>query len=276
MFPSNQPVEVKIYENGDVEYLTPLQDLEVSAYASDTQLGKNADLAEYRDWYLGKLRQQALDKAKYARIGFAPLTQRASDTALIDGDELKDLQRQFGDTIQSRHDSGFYGMYPHVESMDSALYRRLDNPMSGFSCINSQTNYYAPRFADMNNIHFENTHYGFIPISLDSIMGGDIVQLVRPWRAGSEAQRPFHAVMFDSYDDKGDVKVWDQHGSIVDVVPELTTYQHRSQDIPGEHWYRAKSAYRFVGDQQTEEDVIQAYRAYRERNKAKDQLDSRP
>ena len=24
MFPSNQPVEVKIYENGDVEYLTPL------------------------------------------------------------------------------------------------------------------------------------------------------------------------------------------------------------------------------------------------------------
>lgn len=59
------------------------------AYASDSQLGKNASYEQYHEWYLGKLRREAFEKAQYARAGFAPLTTPASDSAIIEGDSLK-------------------------------------------------------------------------------------------------------------------------------------------------------------------------------------------
>ncbi len=267
MFPKNQPVQVEVYNNGDIEYLTPLQEVNVEAFASDYQLGQNADYNQYRDWYLGNLRKQALEKAQYARAGVAPLTSEADDTDIIEGDELKDMRREFGDTIQYRHNDGFYEMHPSVLDLDSMLYKRMNKPMSGFSCINSNTSYYGSRFADMNNMHFEQVHRGFASISLDSVKPGDIVQLRRPWKAGEEGFRPFHAVMFEGFDKNGDIQTWDQHGAIDLVVPERETYLFKSQDNPNYLIPRAKTAYRFIGDSQTDTEIKKAYQAYKVRNK---------
>ena len=246
--------------------MTPLQEVNVEAFTSDFQLGKNADFAQYHKWYLNNLRKQASDKAQYARVGFAPLTTEADDTAIIDGIELKSEQRDFGDTIQRRHDNGFYERHPSVLGLDSILFKRMNSPMSGFSCINSNTNYYGSRFADMNNMHFENVHKGFVPIPLDSLKKGDIVQLRRPWKVGEEGYRPYHAVMFDSFDDNGDINTWDQHGAIGSVVPDYSTFLYKSPDNPNYLIPRVKSAYRFIGDSQTETEIKEAYKAYKKRN----------
>lgn len=270
MFPQGTPVQVELFDNGDIEYVTPLQEVEVIGYASDSQLGKNADYSQYHDWYLDKLREEAHEKAQYARVGFAPLTTPASDSAIIDGDSLKYKQRQFGDTIQKRLDTGFYANHPAVWEMDSLLFKRMDRPMSGFSCINSNTSYYGTRFADMNNRHFESVHRGFMPVSLDSLIKGHIIQLRRPWRPSEEGFRPHHAVMFNSYDEDGDINVWDQHGDIGLTVPKFTAYLHATPDNPEEEVFRAKNAFRFIGDGQTEDEIKAAYKAYRERNNIQD------
>ena len=270
MFPENQPIEVEIHGNGDIEYLTPLPEFQVTAFTSDAQLGDRATPAQYYEWYLNQIRKGALDKAKYARIGFAPLTYKASDTPIIEGEELKDLLRSFGDTIQKRHDSNFYDYYPHVLEMDSTLYKRLYFPMSGYSCINSQTSYFAPRLANKSNINFFQWPLGFKPVSLDSLQGGDIIQLRKPWENGSEAYRPYHAVMFDSYNEVKDINVWNQHGSWGAVEPDSVTYLHKSADVPGVHTPRAMNAFRFIGDQQTENEIREGYEAYRKRNNLQD------
>ncbi|MDE6632356.1 MAG: hypothetical protein K2K23_05095, partial [Muribaculaceae bacterium] len=88
--------------------MTPLQEVNVEAFASDYHLGNSADYGQYHEWYLDNLRKQASEKAQYARVGFAPLTTEADDTTIIEGAELKREQRDFGDTIQRRHDTGFY------------------------------------------------------------------------------------------------------------------------------------------------------------------------
>ncbi|MDE6444203.1 MAG: hypothetical protein K2K64_07275 [Muribaculaceae bacterium] len=268
MFPGNQPIEVEIHGNGDIEYLTPLPEFQVTAFTSDAQLGDRATPAQYYEWYLNQIRKGALDKAKYARIGFAPLTYKASDTAIFDGESLKEMQRQFGDTIEKRQETGFYDTRPYLQEMDSILYKRMDEPMSGFSCINSQTNYYAPRFANKSNIDFAQNHFGFRPISLDSLRRGDIIQLCRPWKGGAEAVRPFHAVIFDSYNGNGDVNVWDQHGAVGRIVPDSITYLYKSPD--DDKTYRAMNAFRFIGDQQTENEIREGYEAYRKRNNLQD------
>ncbi len=213
---------------------------------------------------------EAAEKAQYARIGFAPLTFKAYDTAIIEGDSLKVKQRQFGDTIQKRWDTGFYDSKPHIQEMDSLLYKRMNQPMSGFSCINSQTSYYNPRFANMNNVNFAQDPFGFRPISLDSLRRGDIIQLRKPWKAGAEAFRPYHAVMFDSYDKDGDVNVWNQHGAVGDVVPDFESYLYKTPDDPSKKIPRAMNAYRFIGDDKTEEEIRKGYDAYRKRNNLQD------
>lgn len=261
-------VKVMVYENGDTEYLTPLPELEVNAYKSDRDLGENATYDQYSEWYLKKLRNEAADRAKFARIGFAPLNYKAPDTSIIEGDDLKALQRQFGDTIRKRQETGLYDSKPHIQEMDSTLFRRLNTSMSGFSCINSQTSYFDPRFANKSNIDFAQNPFGFIPTPLDSLKRGDIIQLCRPWEFGAESLRPFHAVMFDSYNENGDVNVWDQHGAVGSVVPDSVTYLYKSPD--DNCTYRALNAFRFIGDQQTQDEIREGYEAYRERHNLQD------
>ena len=58
--------------------------------------------------------------------------------------------------------------------------------------------------------------------------------------------------MFDSYDEDGDVNVWDQHGDIDTVTPDFSTFLLGTPDDPDSEIPRVKSAYRFVGDKQTE------------------------
>ena len=262
--------ELKNNTDREDNYIINLPELVINGYKSDVELGKNATYSQYAEWYLQKLGIEAADKAKYARIGFAPLTYKASDTSIIEGDSLNRLRRQFGDTIKKRREAGLYESKPHIWNMDSTLYERLSKPMSGFSCINSQTSYYGPRFANKSNIDFQKNHFGFKPVSLDSLRRGDIIQLRQPWAAGWEGFRPFHAVMFDSYDRDGDVNVWNQHGDWTTVNPELVTYLHKSEDIPGKRIPRAMNAYRFIGDEKTEEEIRKGYEAYRKRNNLQD------
>ncbi len=47
MFPQGTPVQVELFDNGDIEYVTPLQEVEVIGYASDSELGKNADYSSF-------------------------------------------------------------------------------------------------------------------------------------------------------------------------------------------------------------------------------------
>ena len=270
MFPPNQPVKVDIYNNGDIEYITPLPEMIVEAFSSDRDLGPTASYDQYHEWYLNNLRTQATHKAQYARAGFAPLTTKASDSAIIEGEYLESFRRQFGDTIQKRHENGFYDKLPYILQMDSALYNRMEKPLSGFSCINSNTSYYGPRFADMSNLHFQQFHHGFLPVSLDSLQKGDIVQLRRPWKSGKEAWRPYHAVMFDNYTTEGDINAWDQHGAVREIVPEQTKSLFQSPDDPNNKIPRAMNAYRFIGDEKTEEEIRKGYEAYRKRNNLQD------
>ena len=267
MFPQNEQVEYQILDNGDIQYLTPLPEVQIQAYASDAQLGRDASEDEYREWYLDKQRQSAWERAKYARAGFAPLTTPASDTGFIQGLDLENLRRTYRDTIASRHKSGFYGSHPAVLDMDSSLYQRMTQPLSGFSCINSNTGYYGHRFMNMNNTAFSINPRGFITAPLDSLIRGDLIQLHRPWRGGREGNRPYHTVMFDSYDEDGDVNVWDQHGKIDTVTPDFSTFFLGTPFDSAVKIPRVKSAYRFVGDEQTDQEIKKAYLEYLRRHK---------
>ena len=181
-----------------------------------------------------------------------------------------------GDTIQGRHNTGFYFQYPFMLETDSTLYNRMNKPCSGYSCINSQTNYYGKPFQDMNNIHFEKNHRGFIPIPLDSLKPGDIVQGRKWWENGYEGERPAHATMFDSYDENGDLRVWDQHGWYGMITPELKRFLYKSPDlnpIPKYPPYRAKNGFRFIGDSLFTKEVMERFKAYLTRNGREDEIE---
>lgn len=230
-------------QDENIAFTTDLPNVDVTAYAADYQLGPDATYKQYYDWALEKRRKEAWQKAQLVRAGFAPLTTKASDSEIFEGEELNMMQEELGDTIQSRHDNGFYFEFPFMEQEDSILYNRMNEPCSGYSCINSQTNYYGHDYQDMNNIHFENNHRGFIPVPLDSLKPGDIVQGRKWWENGYEGERPAHAVMFDSYDENGDMNIWDQHGGYGMITPELGQFLYKSPNpdpIPEYPPYRVK------------------------------------
>ncbi len=264
MYPNKDKIQVFNYSNGDIEYLTPLPEVLIKAYRSDFELGKNANYETFREWFLDRQRKEAVIKAKYARAGIAPLTTPVEDTKFIHGEELKNIQRNFGDTISNRHSNGLYDKYPFLLDTDSMVYKRMNYPLSGYSCINSNTTNYGERFADMRNWHFEQNHFGFTPVSLDSLKSGDILQLRRPWRDGAEANRSFHAVTFDSYNDNGDALAWDQHGAVGLITPEMKSYLISSPDDG--QTPRVKNAFRFTGDKITEEEIRKAFEEYQKRN----------
>ena len=152
----------------------------------------------------------------------------------------------------------------------------MNYPCSGFSCINSQTNYYDKRYQDMNNIHFEKYHRGFTPVPLDSLRPGDIVQGRKWWKNGYEGERPAHATMFDSYDENGDINVWDQHGAFEMITPNLGQFLYKSPNpypIPQYPSYRAKNGFRFVGDTLFTQEVMERFKAYLKRNGREDEIE---
>ena len=103
-------------ENQDenITYTINLHNIDVKAYASDYQLGPNANFQQYKEWALEKERKEAWQKAKLTRAGFSPLTTKADDSMIIIGDDLVKMQKELGDTIQSRHNDGFYYQYPFM------------------------------------------------------------------------------------------------------------------------------------------------------------------
>lgn len=269
MFPSGTQPQVKIFKNGDTEYITPLPEVEVIGHRADIDLGPNADFNTYYEWYLKQLREGAHDRAEFTRCGYAPLRTKATDTNIIEGSELKEQRRRFGDTIQYRHDTDFYFRHPALESWDSVLYKRMEEPMSGYSCINSNTSYFGTEYSNMSNLRFAQNPRGFKEVSLDSLERGDIVQLHQPWQPGYEGLRPFHTVMVNGYDENGDIRTWNQFGAIGLVTPQLRTYLHSTPDQNGLNIPRVLRGYRFVGDENTIAKARAEYQAYQERNASK-------
>lgn len=79
---------------------------------------------------------------------------------------------------------------------------------------------------------------------------GDIIQLQKGWKyPDPDYQRPFHAAMFDSYNDDGTVKAIDQHGYPTyyldwwDNAPEESNYK---LEFDGNN-ANVLRAFRFVG-----------------------------
>lgn len=262
-------------QDENIAYTSDLPNVDVTAFAADYQLGSDADFNQYKEWALEKKRKEAWEKAQLVRAGFAPLTTKASDSDIFQGDDLKMMQEKLGDTIQSRHDNGLYFEFPFMEQVDSTLYNRMNEPCSGYSCINSQTNYYGRDVQDMNNIHFEKNHHGFIPVPLDSLKQGDIVQGRKWWEDGYERERPAHATMFDSYDENGDIRVWDQHGWYGMITPELNRFLYKSPDPDPTliyYPYRAKNGFRYIGSPLFTKEVIEKFKAYLKRNGREDEI----
>ncbi|MDE6409644.1 MAG: hypothetical protein K2K81_05300 [Muribaculaceae bacterium] len=257
----------------NIAYTTDLPNVDITAFAADSQLGPNANFQQYYDWSLKKKRKEAWQKAQFVRAGFAPLKTKAADTGIIEGDSLKRMQKRMGDTIQQRHNTGVYLRYPFLMPMDSALYKRMESPCSGYSCINSQTNYFGSRFANMNNINFEKNHSGFRPIPLDSLQQGDIVQVKKNWETGFNGERPAHAILFDHYDSNGDIRAWDQHGTYGMRVPNLEKFLYKSPDNPNEPQFRAKNGFRFIGDPKFKQEVIEKFNAYLKRNGREEEIE---
>lgn len=215
-----------------------LKEVVVYPNRAATELGLNAKYEDFVDWWRQSQIDDAYERAIYSRAGFAPL-ETAEDTAsYIDDPQI------YADTITHRHNSGFYLDHPAVLQSDSALYKQRFHPIAGWSCINSNTNYFGPQYANMNNINFAKRHFGFIPVDKHQMQKGDIIQLQRGFMyPDNDYQRPFHAVMFDSYDENGNANVIDQHGQWGYVTPGRLTYD---LEFDGKG-INVKNAYRFVG-----------------------------
>lgn len=115
-------------QDENIAYTSDLPNVDVTAFAADYQLGSDADFNQYKEWALEKKRKEAWEKAQLVRAGFAPLTTKASDSDIFQGDDLKMMQEKLGDTIQSRHDNGLYFEFPFMEQVDSTLYNRMNEP----------------------------------------------------------------------------------------------------------------------------------------------------
>lgn len=72
----------------NIAFTTDLPNVDVTAYAADYQLGPDATYQQYYDWALEKRRKEAWQKAQLVRAGFAPLTSKAADSAIIEGNQL--------------------------------------------------------------------------------------------------------------------------------------------------------------------------------------------
>lgn len=217
---------------------TQLKEVVVYPNRAATELGTDISYEDFVNWWRQSKINDAYDRAVYSRAGFAPL-EEAADT-----ETDKDDPQQYADTITARHNSGFYHDHPAVLASDSALYRRRFRPVAGYSCINSNTNYFGPQYANMNNIDFTRRHFGFVPIDKHHMKRGDLIQLQRGYKyPDSDWQRPYHTVMFDSYNEDGTVNTINQHGDWSYVTPNRDVYD---LDFDGKG-INVLNAYRFVG-----------------------------
>lgn len=80
-------------EDESIAYTSDLPNVDITAFASDYQLGPNANFQQYYDWALSNKRKEAWEKAQLVRAGFAPLKSKASDSGIIEGDELREMQK---------------------------------------------------------------------------------------------------------------------------------------------------------------------------------------
>lgn len=67
-------------QDENIVFTTDLPNVDITAYASDYQLGPNATAQQYKEWSLEKARKNAWQKAQLTRAGFAPLTTQATDS----------------------------------------------------------------------------------------------------------------------------------------------------------------------------------------------------
>lgn len=237
---SNDLLE-KIYE----QHPTQLPQITVYPNRAATVLGTNSSYKDFVDWWRESKIQDAYDRALYSRAGFAPL-ETPSDW--MEGEVKTEDPQIYADTIANRHASGFYDEHPAVLQSDSTLYKRRFRPISGYSCINSNTNYFGSQYANINNIDFAKRHFGFIPVDKHEMKKGDIVQLQKGWEyPDPDYQRPFHAVMFDSYNNDGTIKTIDQHGMPTYYNrPDIVDYDLEFNGIDA----NVLRAFRFIGSDQ--------------------------
>ncbi|MDE6792772.1 MAG: hypothetical protein K2J48_06805, partial [Muribaculaceae bacterium] len=265
----------QINSENDVVYVTPLRGIEVYP---DLILPENATYDEFHEAYLQKLRNEACDKFKFSLAGIAPLHYFTDDSPNSVSDYSEEpfffsrekAKHQIQDSINNRSQNGFYTSHPLQKEYDEKILRQYDKPCYGWSCIFSNTNAYGERFGNMSNPKFSVRPFGFTEINPNQdLERGDIVQLRRPWRTGTESWRPFHATMFDTYTpNKDSVNVYDNHGYIIPYSTDTSTFvlDSYNQHPTEEGHISAFKAYKFVGDAYTEKEISDAYEKYLRNN----------
>ncbi|MDE5976158.1 MAG: hypothetical protein K2G69_06390, partial [Muribaculaceae bacterium] len=265
-----------INSEGDITYETPLRGVEV--YPNYLVVPEQPTYEEFKIAYLRMLRNQAADKFKYSLAGNAPLNYFTDDSPNSVSDNpnepfyynREDAKSQIEEKIKEREESGFYKIRPFQRKHDENILHQYDKPCYGWSCIFSNTNSYGKRFSNMSNLLFEKNPYGFQEININNeLERGDIIQLRRPWINGFEGIRPFHATMFNSYSPNNDsVNVYDNHGYIIPKPVEESSFVLDSCNFHSfiDGHVSAFKGYKFMGDEQTEKEIKDAYNRYIQSN----------
>lgn len=261
-----------IDSNGDIVQVTPLRGIEV--YPNYFVFPEDPNYEEFKEAYLRKIRNQSADKFEYSIAGLAPLHYYTEDSPNSVSDleeesffyDRQTAKQEAKEIIAERQNSGFYQIRPFQYEYDNRVKQQYDSPCYGWSCIFSNTNVYGSRFGNMSNINFGLNPKGFEECDVNSeLERGDIVQLRRPWLSGYEGKRPFHATMFNSYNESNDsVRVYDNHGYIIPHQTENSTFVldlfnfHPESKDPS-----AFKGFKFIGDNETENEIREAYIQYK-------------
>lgn len=133
----------------------------------------------------------------------------------------------------------------------------------GFNCINTVTASFGDNYRTVSNKDFYGSpeSYGFTPIDINDVKRGDLIQLMKTI---DNIKFPFHAMLFDSYDNNNGTALFDYSNG---------TDEMRKKAVYSSEWGRGKmdtvlndelsgtslAGYRFIG---TPDDIQQWEKEY--------------